>query len=364
MLVGTIVVMLTMAVSPVFAFSYNTCLGEKLKWSSNTITMRASPASFPAGQWRDALQLAINRFNLNPSKFRYSMAIDSGGVGRNNGQNEVWGSTDSAVLQGAPAIAYTWWTCYWLFGDHVYMDEVDVIFDYGSPWQWASSESKSGLLRYGGSLRPMQTTAVHELGHGLTLNHVNTEYNVMGTDFEHLSVNASTARAYIGEDTADGAAFLYGLASPLVQDLGVVHWKYLGASGEYSDHTKTQLYNSADVVLSNFNDAGETRYRVNKGQIVRTEFTYENNGASTHSNIAVGFYLSTNSNISTLDQRIGGTTLTLGPDNVFTHKVSVTIPTTLTSGQNYWLGVIIDETGAISEIAEWNNATYLPIRVN
>lgn len=344
------------------AYSTSSCLGRKLKWNSNSKTLRASSNSFPAGTWRNTLSSAIARFNQNPSKFNYGMSIDNGSVGRNNGQSEIWGSTDNGVLKGAPAIAYTWRTCYWFFGKHVKLKELDIIFDYGSPWQWASSENKSNLIRYGGSLRPFRTTAIHELGHGLKLNHVNTEYNVMGTDFEHIHVNGSQARAYVGEDTADGAVALYGTRSPARQDLGVVHWKYSGASGEYSDHTKTQLFNTANAVLSNFNDGGETRYRVTPGQQVRTEFSYENNGASTQSNVRVGFYISTNDTISTADQRIGGTTLTLGRGNVYTVKNTVRIPSSLQRNRNYWLGVIVDDRNDINENVEWNNATYIPIR--
>ena len=347
----------------VLAYSYDTCLGDKLKWDSNSVTLRASSVSFPASEWRNTLQSAIDRFNLNPSRFRYSMVIDSGGVGLNNGENEVWGSTDAGVLQGYPAVAYTWWTCFWFFGNFVHMNEVDVIFNYNTPWMWSSSESKSNLIGYGGGGRPMRTTAVHELGHGLKLNHVNTEYNVMGIDFQHIHVNGSTARAYIGEDASDGAVFLYGPNSSANEDVAVVHWKYSGASGEYSTHTKTQLFDTLGAVLSSFADAGETRYRVKRGQQVQAEFTYENNGKNTQANVKVGFYISTNDFISTFDQRIGGMTVTLSRDNVFTTRATVTIPSNLTVGQNYWLGVIIDEDGKISEIVEWNNATYIPIRI-
>jgi len=349
--------------SPAHAFSYDTCLGERLKWSSNTVTLNASATSFPAGEWRTTLQSAVDRFNMNPSNFRYQLAIDGGSVRRGNGQSEVWGSTDPDVLDGAPAIAYTWHTCYWFFGNHVHMDEVDIAFDYGSPWRWSSSESKSGLRRYGGTLRPMRTTAIHEMGHGLKLNHVNSEYNVMGIDFEHIHANGSLARAYLGEDAADGAVFLYGLRSPRLEDVGVVHWKYSGASGEYSDHEKTRLLDAGGAALSAFDDAGETRFRVNRGQRVQAEFTYENNGASQQDNVQVGFFVSTNDLITTADRRIAGTSLNLGRGNVFTHRVTVTIPNDLVSGQRYWLGVIVDEGGRISEAAEWNNATYLPIWV-
>ncbi len=359
LLIGAIALIAT---GQAFAFGYKTCLGEKIKWGSNSKTLRGNSVSFPAGYWYNGLSDGVNKFNLNPSKFRYSLTSESGGVGRDNGQSEVWGDTGS-ILKGAPAIAYSWWTCYWFFGDHVHMDEVDVIFDYGTPWQWTANSSKSSLIRYTGSLRPLQTTAVHEFGHGLKINHVNYEYNVMGTDFEHIHVNGSTARAYLGEDAADGSVFLYGARSGSWEDLGVVHWKYSGASGEYSDHTKTRVYNSSGGNLPTFTVNGETGYRVNRGQTVRAEFTYENNGKNFHGGVKVGYYVSTNDYISTWDRRIGGSWFDLGRGNVYTTTKTLVIPNDLNANQNYWLGVIVDEDDAISEAVEWNNATYIPIRV-
>ena len=344
------------------AYSYSTCLGENLKWSSNSKALRASPVSFPTGYWRDGLQDGTNAANLNPSKFRYSLTTDGSTLGRNNGQSEVWGATGS-ILQGSPARAYWWYTCFWFFGDHVHMDELDIVFDYGtSPWIWTAGTYKSSLTGYGGSLRPLQTTACHEFGHGLTLNHVNTEYNIMGSDYEHLSVNSSTARAYMGEDAADAAAFLYGERSGSWEDLGVVHWKYSGASGEYSDHTRTKIYTSSGGALPTYTVNSETGYRVSPGDSVLAEFTYENMGKTTQT-VPVGYYISTNAQITTSDTRIGSTTFTLGRGNVYTTTVRLTIPSTLSRNTTYWLGAIIDERDSISEAVEWNNATYIPIRV-
>jgi hypothetical protein len=289
--------------------------------------------------------------------------MDSGGVGRSNGESEIWGSTDQDVLQGAPAIAYQNWTCYWLFGDHVHMDTVDVIFDYTAPFQWTADTVKSSLIRYTGSGRALQTTGAHELGHGMILNHVNTEYNIMGSDFEHIHVNGATATAYTGEDAADGMVFLYG-ARANYEDVGVVHWKYAGASGEYSDHTKTVIRSGTGGALNTINVNGETGFRVDKGQQVRAEFTYENMGRSFQGNIATGYFISTNDTISTGDRRIGGATWNLARDNVLTTSVTLTIPGDLTSGRAYWLGVVLDEKNAIPEAVESNNATYIPIWVN
>jgi len=344
------------------AFGYQTCLGEKVKWSGNSKTLRASSTSFPSGTWRNGLQDGVNKFNLNPSKFRYSLTTDSGGVGRNNGQSEAWGDSGS-IMQGAPAIAYSYKTCYWLFGNNVYMNEVDVIFEYGSPWQWTTSSNKANLIRYGGSLRPLQTTAGHEFGHGLKLNHVNYEYNIMGIDFEHLHVNGSIARSYMGEDAADGSVFLYGARSGSWEDVGVVHWRYSGASGAYSNHTKTKVKTSSGGNLPTVNIGGETGYRVNRGQTIRLELTYENNGKSQQNGVQTGYFISTNNYISTWDRRIGGASWNLGRGNVFTTEVTLTIPSNLTPNTNYWIGAVVDENGAINEAVEWNNATYVPIRV-
>ncbi len=351
------------AASGASAFSTKSCLGHSLRFDSNSRTLHAGTISFPAGYWQNGITDTVNKFNRNPSNFRYSLVMDSGSKGIGNGTSEVWGSSDQGVLQGAPAIAYQNWTCYWLFGDHVHMDEVDVIFDYTAPFQWTADTVKSSLIRYTGTKRAIQTTGAHELGHGMILNHVNTEYNIMGSDFEHIHVNGSTATAYTGEDAADGMVFLYG-ARDNYEDVGVVHWKYQGPSGEYSDHTKTVITNSGGGALPTINVAGETGFRVNRGQVIRAEFTYENNGKSFQSNIATGYFISTNDTISTGDRRIGGATWNLARDNVLTTTVTLTIPNDLPHNTAFWLGVVIDENNHIAEAVESNNATYIPIFVN
>lgn len=362
----------TLYISTSHAYEKQSCLGEDYRWSGNSKTLQASSTSFPAGAWFNGIQDSVNKFNLNPSKFRYSVVSSGGGVSLNNNDSEIWGSTDQGILQGAPAIAYTYKTCYWFFGDVVHVDEVDVVFDYDTPWRWTTSTDKSKLLRYSDTatdLRPLQTTALHEIGHGSRFKHENDEYNVMGTDFEHIHVNGSTARAYLGEDVADGMVDLYGARNENWEDVGVVHWRYSGTSGEYSDHKKGIIRDLAGNPKATFTittpgTTRETAYRVSKGETVKVEFTYENNGKSTQNGIDVGFYVSTNDFISTFDQRIGGRTLNLGRANVYSpDHHTVTIPTNLATNTTFWLGAIIDENDNINEKVEWNNATYIPIRV-
>lgn len=339
------------------AASWNECGDQKVKWGSNSITLRSSSVGFPAGStWLSALSTSIARVNDNPSPFNFSLSSGDTSVGFDNGQNEIWFSSDSAY---SPAVTYTWSTCYWLFGYHASIDETDIIFYNGT--SYTTSTTPTALWPYGGSSRPIQTTAIHEIGHALGLNHVNTEYNIMGQDWTHIHANGGVARAYFGEDASSGAVSLYGLGSG--EDLALTQWKHLGASGEYSTHQRTKLYTTGGVEIAGSSFEGARRYNVNKGQTVQFELSAENNGANTQTG-TLGFYVSTNDLISTADTLIGTGSLTLSRDGVHTFKVNLVVPSNLVSGTNYWLGAVIDRTGAISEISEANNATYIPIRIN
>lgn len=352
------------AATPAFAYNVIDCMGTPMKWPSNNVTFRASTTSFPDGYWRNGIQRTIDLTNQNPTPFWYSLISDTGGVGLNNGQNETWGSTDANVLQGAPAIAYWWDSCYWLFGVVAQRNESDVIFDYNAPFQWTADELKSSLIRYTGTKRQLQGTGIHEFGHAMGLLHVNTEYNVMGADFEHIWANGTTARGYLGEDASDGAVRLYGLWGNNYQDVSAAHWKYSYANGEYSRHVKTGVFTTAGVALPTVTVNGETGYRVNKGQQVQVEFTYENNGEATQV-VNTGWYVSSNDIISTGDRLLATNTgMSLGRGDVMTYRRTVTIPSDLVSGRNYWLGTIVDKDNTVADAVRSNNATYIPIRVN
>lgn len=344
----------------------NSCNGVNKKWSSNSVTFRASQTGFPSGNdYRTALGHVITQFNKNPSKIRFSMQYDDASVGMNNGQNEVWWSSTIS----APAVAYTWKSCYWLFGWKHDITESDVVFkntvSYTPGTEYSATRiDASTITPYGGASRPFKTTALHEFGHAAGLGHENGRYSIMGQDWDHIHRNYIYALAYMGEDANYGLLQLYGQNSGNVQDLGVVHWKYDGASGAYSSHIKTKLYNSSGVELPYSTVNGERRYNVNKGQLVRLELTYENNGESSQVP-AINYYVSTNSLITTADTLLASTSFTLNPEgNVYTSSRSLTIPNNLNSNQDYWIGAIIDPNNVISEVEENNNATYLPIRVN
>jgi hypothetical protein len=358
--------LLCLSATPAMAFVINTCNGVPIKWSSNGPTMGASSTSFPTGYWRDGLQRTVDLVNQNPTPFFFSLVTDTGNLALSNGQNEIWGSTNNSILQGAPAITYSNDTCYWLpiVGTVTHRDESDVIFDYRAPFQWTADELKSSIIMYTGTRRQLQSTGVHELGHALGLQHVNTEYNIMGNDFEHIWANGSAARGYLGEDASDGAIALYGPWSFNYQDLGVAHWKYSSANGEYSHHVKTDIYDTSGVPLATVSVNGETGYNVVPGQAVQVEFTYENNGKDTQT-VNTGWYISTNDIISRTDRRIATNTgMTLSRNNVLTYRRTLTIPSDLAKGANYWVGTIVDIDSTVPDSVPSNNATYIPIHVN
>jgi hypothetical protein len=323
-------------------------------WSSNNCEIRASSVSFPVGSsYRTALSHVVDRFFNNPSEFWFTQKWGDGSIGFDNGQSEVWFSADSDY---DPAVTF-WWHNIW--GDIV---EADVVFYNGE--DYTSSMTKTSLWQFGGAYRPFETTAAHEYGHAAGLLHENDEYNIMGEDWTHVHTNGATCRSYVGEDGCDGLVDTYGRYSGgSIHDVSVTLFRYLGTDGEYSTHQKCKMYTSGGTVLGSETYNGQKRYRVNNGQTVKVGFTYETEGETTQT-VNIGFYISTNSTISTGDTLFATGWVELGRGNVYTVNSTVTLPNNLTSGQTYYLGVIVDYDNGLTEVDGSNNAAYHIIKVN
>lgn len=346
----------TLLPASALAYSYNTYCGKPIKWTDGAAHLRHAVNSFPAGsRLRERSYETFVHFNQNPGDIRISAGWDDGSVRFGNGQSEVWFTT-----KDIDAPARTVWRFRGLLTCQPYMHEADVQFQLAPDHTsvYTSSTATHELDGYGGTWRPYATTLMHELGHVVGLNHESRVHNIMGTDWDHIHADDGRARAYLGEDAGHGAVFLYGLTPQNIEDLSVSHWKYLGDPNDngYSDHTRCVMRRQDGGALPQVWNTPEAVYRVRRGQTVRVEFTYENNGKSTQS-APVGFYLSSNDKITTLDRRVGGWHAVLVRNAPATVTRTVTIPADAALGYA-WLGAYIDDDASVLEMGQALNTAY------
>ncbi len=339
-----------------------------IRWHSDTNTtgFKLQQSTFPVGSpQRAAFMDAFSNLNNNPSKIRMILNPDTEWVSVSNGVNEAWFTDNSLVLMGAPAICIAHFNPF-AFGVWN-MTEADVVFDTNR--NYAFTTAKSLHWFYGGAFRSLRSTAAHEIGHALGLQHEDTMYNIMGEDFTHVYANGNVHVSGRGEDASNGLVTMYSVEPTKPADIGVSRWKFLRSDGEYSMHQRTELWLTGSTNPGRIYpapgdlDAGDTVYQVSPGQRVWAGFTFENNGpADLTTNVS--YVISTNSTITTRDRLIG---ISIGqgfnrdtPDEG--RRMRLTIPRDLTPGR-YYVGVIVDSADSLSESDERNNATYIPIDV-
>lgn len=345
-----------------FSFSHLTCNGNNLKWANDDVAMATYDMTTTE---HNAVQYAINRWNENPSNFRFSLSESTlsaaNSKSTSNNVNEIYwvDEVNGGNSSGQALLRKRCNT-----GEIL---EADVIVSSSADRNVVTSLSKSDLRRYDGDGRSLQALTIHELGHVIGLGHVNSLYNVMGDQYSHVHANGSSLRFYAGEDSSDGAVELYGRnSSSTIQDIAVSHWRFdesTDPAEEYSEHKRTEIFDEAGTTrLSRTTVNGEPRYKVKSGQWVQVEFTYENMGETTFE-VDSEFYLSTNQLISTADQRIATFhDMSLGRNEVYTRMRKIKIPTGLTVGDTYSVGVYVDSQNEVTgEITESNNWSYIDV---
>ena len=198
-----------------------------------------------------------------------------------------------------------------------------------------------------------------------------------------LVANGEKAEPYIGEDTASGLISLFGLSKNAKEEVSVSHWRYgekLPAQdgSVFSIHHRTRLFDSqhreleTDCPYVNPDVNGlpvtvcpEPVYKVQKGQSVLLEFTYENAGKTSPIPVTANYYLSADNIIDENDDLLKSNSYSIERDNKpSTFNTNITLPKRVISGNHYWLGCIVKPANVtLKESNLMNNATYVGIKV-
>ena len=339
------------------AKSYNTWYAYPFTWFNPQVRLAIHPDDWNHPNKRKMIEEAIEWFNNNPSKLRFS--VEMGALWGHDGMISF--TKDQSALGGHPAVTYI------ELGGLFITSIVKARIYMNADELYTASHLAGALLPYGGLYRPGQSTLMHELGHAAGLGHVSTIYNLMGTDWTHvhrrrgqyseLSVS-DDVRCYTGSDVNTGLVALYGADPSSRTDISVVHWKWIGKTGEYSLHGRTVIYdvnnNPMPTPLTHDN---ESVVILVGGQQYFLEATFENLGLNSQE-FESEVYLSTNRKITTDDIRIStdshylaGAAQGAVPD---TKTLSFSVPNDIRTGY-YWIGVIVDPHENIEEDNEHNN---------
>ncbi|SLN64958.1 hypothetical protein ROJ8625_03307 [Roseivivax jejudonensis] len=313
----------------------------------------------PTGEFEEA----IAAFNRNPTNLRYfGVQPDlNHTVGFGNGHNDVWRAFDPAIFPDDEIILY-----YSMVIESCWIVEGDVVFN--ATTNWVQTDAKGDYIAYGDDPdeRSVPPVALASLAFLTGFLQDCGTYSATGSFEEHFWTNGSDAGVYLGEDTIAGLVDIYSDAGPPTlssPDVAVSHWRHDACVDGFGDHRRTEVFGVDGDVLDTVPGEFEPRFVAAAGQTVEPVFTYENLGSTLEEGVEIGFYWSADDTITTMDRRLGGTTLDFVRNDPDTRRFTVELPIDLPQGDGY-LGVIVDETDDIVEGFEANNATYVAMRVD
>ncbi|MCB1740140.1 MAG: zinc-dependent metalloprotease [Gammaproteobacteria bacterium] len=279
----------------------------------------------PAGTFSDPAQFQMSEWNQldttnNSHPFRISNSPQFS-FGSNDGDNTI-GFLGEAGLNSEYGLSYSnalaWTICYSSFWTGR-IKECDVTLDPTLPWSLGPDDNNW-----------FQSTVLHELGHVRGLGHYNG----------YLSMQNSGQSKFLRDETLymdDRVGVRQHATTVTERDVTIYNKWHDGAVPRWMSMSATTLREGDTIELRNI--------------------TVENRGSqSFNSSLRFGVYLSTNSIISTGDQRLNtGSWGSFGTFTFSTFDWSATIPSVGDCTTRY-IGGIIDDNGAWNERFEGNNA--------
>lgn len=324
----------------VFGYGYDTCNGTPVKWQSNSANYQVMRCSIPEGSQR-AIDVIYSFDQWNAvygmwDVFSWSWGTtECVGISHSNGRNEMYFGVASE-MDGAVGVTYVRYdSCFWWF-DTRHIIEADIAFDAGQMVEWGSTPCNT--YRPFGS----RTTMVHEMGHGLGLEHYDDAMNLMMTnDGEGKYCGNFVIEPH--PDDAAGGRFLYGSGNRST-DIAASEHRLVGPN---------------DVEL---NTATGTQ-RICPGSSYTFQWSVGNMGTE-GVGYNVAWYLSTNNTISTSDIFVGSNSGAFeSADSFNTWSRTITIPSSVAFDAEYFLGTIVDYDDRVSERYWSNNATYMARKI-
>lgn len=339
------------------------CTATTLKWpgSSTTFQVHTNFGSGATSCTRDAGTTALNDtfcasqgwFDVYSSSWFFNVNGNQSFSTFPSGDdiNQVGFVASSNFDAGVVAKTPIQWDCD--CGWSVKITESDMLFNSATSWfiglptPWTLN---------GTALVSLRIVAMHEMGHALGLgitNHqdgfptlMNTNYPDGGWAHGATGFGSMTPHA----DDRAGDVALYSNGQSDLTDLEVRPYCWDGTNN-FARQALTNQQNPANV-----NDA-TSNCAVRGVDTVFVRSTFENLKNTAFTNIRIGFYLSTDTVITTADTLIATTTWSPASYEHINPTYNVFIPSWVGVG-TYSFGVIVDDTDVVqSEVNNANNAT-------
>lgn len=321
-------------------YVYDTCNDTPVRRESNSASYQVMRCSIPEGSQRAAdVIYSFDQWNAVYGMwdvFSWNWGTtDCVSIDHANGTNEIYFGVASE-MDGAVGVTYVRYdSCFWWF-DTRHIVEADIAFDAGQMAEWGNPPCNT--YRPFGS----RTTMIHEMGHGLGLEHYDDVMNLMMTwDGEGKYCGNFAIEPH--PDDAAGGRFLYNSGNHST-DIGASEHRLVGPNNvELNTAPGTQMLCPRDEYTFNWSVG-------NMG----TEGVMYN----------VAWYLSTDNIISTSDIYVGSNSGAYESANGFnTWSRTITIPSSVAYGAEYYMGTIVDYDDKVAERYWSNNATYMARKI-